>query len=59
MPPPPPILAMACSLCLANRMRSLAWRPRLGPAVHYWVRQGNGRLFLSELAFRDAKYDTH
>ena len=24
-------------------MRSLAWRPRLGPAVHYWVRQGNGR----------------
>lgn len=25
-------------------MHSLAWRPCLGPAVHYWVRQGNGRL---------------
>lgn len=25
-------------------MHSLALRPCLGPAVHYWVRQGNGRL---------------
>lgn len=37
-------LAIASSVCRANHMHSLAWRPCLVPAVHYWVRQGNGRL---------------